>query len=317
MIMLAAAMVLLAQEKPVEQQKQEEKKEEKQEAKAAEKKDSGKEKAAPQYAGTETCAVCHEDVNNAFMKTPHGILEKSKKLKEDGHSCESCHGSGSEHADSGGEKAKIFSFKTSAPAQQQERCMKCHAVQATHAGSEVSAHARKGGPTCLECHSIHTGTGMTRLLIKPPLKLCLGCHSEQESQFRRPFHHKVLEGGMGCVSCHQPHGGSLTGQLKSADAKKIPCTRCHTDKSGPFVYDHPADTMGECQSCHEPHGSSNPKMLVRSTVAALCLECHSFTPNVPGSQPPSVHNLNSARFQNCTTCHVKIHGSNSSRLFLK
>jgi hypothetical protein len=36
-----------------------------------------------------------------------------------------------------------------------------------------------------------------------------------------------------------------------------------------------------------------------------------------GSQPPSFHNISNPRFQNCTTCHVTVHGSNRSPQLLK
>lgn len=76
-------------------------------------------------------------------------------------------------------------------------------------------------------------------------------------------------------------------------------------------------------ACHEPHGSQNPRMLIRSQVRFVCLECHANmapppasvagakTAHLPylGQIPPAFHNLNSPRFQNCTVCHVKIHGS--------
>ena len=52
----------------------------------------------------------------------------------------------------------------------------------------------------------------------------------------------------------------------------------------------------------------------------MCLECHNgagnFGPHygvIP--QPSSTHNLADPRYQNCTTCHVRIHGSNADALF--
>ena len=59
-------------------------------------------------------------------------------------------------------------------------------------------------------------------------------------------------------------------------------------------------------------------MLTRSTVAQLCLECHSnITGTTLGSQPPSLHDLRSPRYQNCTTCHTAVHGSNVSPRLLR
>jgi nitrate reductase cytochrome c-type subunit len=50
----------------------------------------------------------------------------------------------------------------------------------------------------------------------------------------------------------------------------------------------------------------------------VCIECHSpITGGTLGSQPPSFHNLTSPRYQNCTTCHVAIHGSNRDPQLLK
>jgi DmsE family decaheme c-type cytochrome len=139
----------------------------------------------------------------------------------------------------------------------------------------------------------------------------------------RPFHHKVPEGGMKCSDCHNQHGGFLAKQLRSWVGGDVTCLKCHADKAGPFVYEHaPVKTEG-CQSCHTPHGSTNPKLLKRNEVRFLCLECHSNTPGIPaedaglGPPTPSFHNLATPRFQNCTVCHVMIHGSNNHPFYFR
>jgi hypothetical protein len=58
-------------------------------------------------------------------------------------------------------------------------------------------------------------------------------------------------------------------------------------------------------------------MLVRHDVPQLCLECHAGSMNTVGGIPPAFHDLRSARFQNCTICHSKIHGSFVSRDLLR
>jgi hypothetical protein len=66
-------------------------------------------------------------------------------------------------------------------------------------------------------------------------------------------------------------------------------------------------------------------MLVRSDVRFLCLECHSNVPGLKGETDtgsvgpgtPSFHNLALPRFQNCTVCHLAIHGSNTSRVYFR
>src|SRR5690349_20636937 len=51
-------------------------------------------------AGSQTCQACHEDIYNAFQKTPHQTVEIEKKRGWAGFACESCHGLGSNHAES-------------------------------------------------------------------------------------------------------------------------------------------------------------------------------------------------------------------------
>lgn len=53
----------------------------------------------------------------------------------------------------------------------------------------------------------------------------------------------------------------------------------------------------------------NPRLLVRPEQRFLCLECHAGSLQTIGITPPALHDLRSPRFQNCTICHSKIHGS--------
>jgi DmsE family decaheme c-type cytochrome len=105
--------------------------------------------------------------------------------------------------------------------------------------------------------------------------------------------------------------------MKTAIGNETACAKCHTDKRGPFAFEHAAMRLEGCLGCHEPHGSINPKMLVRNQQHLLCLECHSTASGILASQPPSFHDLRSARFQNCTTCHLKVHGSNVNKYLLR
>jgi hypothetical protein len=66
-------------------------------------------------------------------------------------------------------------------------------------------------------------------------------------------------------------------------------------------------------------------MLARAEVRFVCLECHANLPaqgvikNPPalGGVPPSFHDLFSPQFQNCTVCHIKVHGSYVNQDLLK
>jgi len=126
----------------------------------------------------------------------------------------------------------------------------------------------------------------------------------------------VNEGLIKCTDCHNEHGGFLTKQLRSTAAQDMVCFKCHNDKAGPFVYEHaPVKTEG-CVACHTPHASSNPRLLKRSQVNLLCLECHTLTVDAGAPNIPSFHNQ-SAKYQACTLCHPMVHGSNVNRFFFQ
>jgi DmsE family decaheme c-type cytochrome len=156
------------------------------------------------------------------------------------------------------------------------------------------------------------------MLAAEPSDLCADCHSSEARSFAKPFGHELDRGGMRCIACHDPHGGPGEQSLKVDRSGESACVSCHAEKRGPFVFPHVSGVTGTCLSCHEPHGSSNPMALTRARVDQLCLECHSTVEHTTlGSQPPSFHDMRSPRYQNCTTCHVMVHGSNTSPLLLK
>lgn len=271
---------------------------------------------APGSVSKDDCAVCHEDLTKAFDKTPHAILEKSPKYNVK-NSCESCHGPGEAHATSDGDKTKIISFTGKAAKTYNQQCLSCHQKERELVGFNNHSMHAKSGLSCADCHNVHKAAPMTRILKASPNTLCLSCHIQQRADFAKPFHHRVTENAVRCIDCHQPHGGLERRQLRASFSGEMACVKCHTDRGGPFAFEHAPHRIRDCQSCHEPHGSNNPKMLVRSTVRALCLECHSTSRSLLTSQPPSFHDVRSPRYQNCTSCHLRIHGSNSSRLFLR
>lgn len=95
-----------------------------------------------------------------------------------------------------------------------------------------------------------------------------------------------MKGLVQCSDCHNPRGGFLTRQLRATAAQDTVCYKCHADKAGPFVFEHEAVKIEGCVACHTPHGSSNPRLLKRSQVNLVCLECHAFTvDSVPSATP--------------------------------
>ncbi len=276
-----------------------------------------KSEPANAYVGSETCMGCHEDIYKQYSGTAHHVTETSARYKESMKGCEACHGPGQEHADSGGEAEKIFNPKGKPPRAANERCLACHQQQEERHNFRQSEHGLNQ-VACLDCHSVHPSKPTEYLLAVDGPALCYQCHGEVRQQFKRPFHHRVHEKGMSCNDCHNPHGGFNISQTRaSAGGTDLICLKCHTEKQGPFAFEHAPVKLEGCVICHTPHGSNNPKLLKRNRVQQLCLECHANTPGILGPEPPAFHDIRNARFQNCTTCHLKIHGSNVDPLFLQ
>lgn len=266
------------------------------------------------------CADCHDTVAAAFAASPH-----ARALGRDSDPdavCASCHSGGALHAEAGGDKTLIGK---PAGTQGAKLCLSCHGGKSHNDIEPNGAHAARG-VHCEACHAMHPEKGMPEaLLARPGSSLCVSCHPDVAGSFRKPYTHPMHEtvdgagkAGMQCASCHNPHGRGGERGLVRSRAGEVACLGCHTDKRGPFVFTHLSLETAGCLGCHEPHGSVNPMMLTRSRVAQLCLECHSPTSAATvGSQPPSFHDVRSPRYQNCTTCHTAVHGSNSSPLLLK
>ena len=291
------------------------------------------------YVGSEACQACHEDQFNRFALTKHGKLGGLPDWKDKVQGCESCHGPGGKHLEDATVPGTIISFKNMNPKQVSETCLACHAGRETHNNFRRGEHWRND-VACTDCHSPHgtplqnmrnsdsqtyisetslqnASVASVKILKMSEPQLCISCHNETRSQFTKPFHHRVLEGTMKCSDCHNPHGGFEAKQTKLAVGTDQVCVKCHANKQGPFAFEHaPLKTEG-CSACHSPHGSSNPKMLNRSSVRQLCLECHSAITEQAAPNAPTFHNQANVRYVNCTICHTAIHGSNASNRFLR
>lgn len=296
------------------------------------------------YVGTETCASCHETQHNNFSKTSHSKLANDASWKGKVVGCEACHGPGRAHVEAGGDPKLIRNFKNETAKQSSETCLACHSGKEDHNNFRRGEHWRNN-VGCLDCHFSHepdplpnkpesltlvadnsrqrVDTSALKLLRGNETQLCLKCHTEQKAQFSMPFRHKVLEGQMKCSDCHNPHGGFETQQLRLTTGTDAACVKCHSDKQGPFTFEHEPVKVEGCSICHTPHGTSNPKLLNRSNVFQLCIECHTNAHQLilredgGAPAPPSFHDLRTERIRNCTTCHTAIHGSNTHNFFFR
>jgi DmsE family decaheme c-type cytochrome len=256
---------------------------------------------AAEPCGTETCIVCHEEQGEVISSSIHGSVSG----EDEAVGCESCHGPSAGHCEDPGAVGPMMAFKDTDPsADRLSMCLSCHA------GGEKGSHFKrsphlKGGVTCEQCHQPHYSATKDRLLPGRVSSVCLGCHEEKLAASFLNERHRMIEEMVSCVDCHNQHGPSARAQL--GGFKQEMCYKCHTDKQGPFLYEHLGVRIERCSTCHDPHGSVNRHLLHYQSVADLCFTCH--------VEVPGFHTRFTAESQ-CTNCHVTIHGSNLHPAFL-
>ena len=265
---------------------------------------------AGQYAGDALCVRCHEASTTKYQHTKHARLVSAELGKTDlaRKGCEACHGPGKAHAMSGGGKGVggMITFKEKGRAAIQrnnDACLACHQNDKRDYW-DGSAHATRN-VACTQCHTLMERKSQTGMLAaRTQMDLCGKCHQAPRAQMFRNAHMPVREGKMECSSCHNPHGS----QTKSAllgDTPNDTCYKCHAEKRGPFLWDHPV--VGEnCMSCHDAHGSVRAKML-KMDPPRLCQQCHvEVLHPTEARRPENKFVIGRA----CLQCHQMIHGSN-------
>jgi DmsE family decaheme c-type cytochrome len=260
------------------------------------------------YVGSETCVTCHTAEAKTFDSNPHAKLALEHGGK--GVTCESCHGPGKAHVESGGDKTKILDLSSANAKTVDATCLGCHAD--AHPNFLRSPHA-KANVSCTGCHSVHQAAPETAMLKVSQPGLCFQCHTDVKPQFDMPFHHKINEGLIKCSDCHDVHGTFGNNNLKSTADQNAICTKCHTETRGPFVYEHAVVKAEGCLGCHTPHGSQNARLLNMPNINTLCNQCHSPVASA------AVHGMSagSSELTPCTSCHTYIHGSNINPAFLR
>ena len=207
------------------------------------------------FVGSATCAECHENITKGFPSATHARLKaEGPNAAEMG--CESCHGPGSLHNESGGERNTIVN-----PHKTPETCFQCHLEMRGRFNLPHSHPVLAGKISCGDCHDPHKGpiikSGGTQLAAQN--ETCFKCHTAQRGPF--VFEHEASREG--CVTCHEPHGSVNEKMLVQRNQNL--CLKCHfqqqTDGKKIVIggRDHAGFLpRGTCWSagCHEAvHGS--------------------------------------------------------------
>jgi len=274
-----------------------------------------------QYIGTDTCRKCHEKQYQKLKDTKMGmVMFFNPRNSIEARGCEACHGPGRFHSENGGDLNHIIRFakntdkSTLAKKTEEDQCLQCH-DKGNRLFWEGSAHESRG-LTCTNCHQVMSPAVASDRFVEPltdtrefrkttKMEVCFQCHQMRRAQLMRSSHMPFREGKVTCTDCHNPHG-TANPKLLVASSVNETCYKCHAERRGPFLWEHPP-VMENCDNCHEPHGSSNPQML-KVRTPRLCQRCH------VASRHPSTPQLATTRFvfnRGCTNCHSQIHGSNS------
>jgi DmsE family decaheme c-type cytochrome len=269
------------------------------------------------YAGSDTCVVCHDGYDRTINDTKHGFAQNARTPAAT-QGCESCHGPGEAHANDPTAVTPLQLGKIAA-SEANAQCATCH-NRGEHALWDGSQHENRN-LACRDCHSVHSPKAPGLLKAKTQTETCATCHRTITNKQQRFNHMPVREGSMSCASCHNVHGSTNVKLLRVGNTVDQSCTSCHTEKRGPFLWEH-APVVDSCTTCHDSHGSNNDRMLT-AKMPFLCQRCH-----VTSRHPPTVYegftlnnsqNANKIYGKSCANCHQQVHGSNhpNGKFFLR
>ncbi|MEP0829094.1 MAG: hypothetical protein HRF51_11280 [bacterium] len=254
------------------------------------------------------CLNCHEDQGKSLEGTVHALASADEMKSSFGSGCVGCHDGWEVHINDPSPD-NIGKPQTLSAKEQAEVCGRCHLSPHQSAMATTDVHHR-ANVACLDCHSIH-GNHKSGLVKDEAQNFCASCHPAVKAEFSRRSAHPLRSGNIDCTNCHSLSGIKDPLMAVGLDWK---CQNCHSEKSGPFLFEHGAINKhlidgGGCVECHEPHGSANDRLLVQAGNGN-CLKCHDIPP-----AHRTMHNGLGNRLE-CVFCHTDIHGSYDNKKFL-
>jgi|DewCreStandDraft_4_1066084.scaffolds.fasta_scaffold00013_194 hypothetical protein len=194
---------------------------------------------APQYAGAEACAVCHEEIHAQELQTRHaGALATLERIGQANNpACLPCHTVG--HGLPTG-----FVSATQTPHLGGVQCESCHGPAAQHAANETDP--------------------VFRPRVELAAQMCGGCHNQDS---HKPHFEQWAESGHALVT----EDMNPPGRINS-------CGRCHSGASRMALLrgEDPALTVAgdanqpiTCVVCHDPHRKTPHPAQLRNPLVSF------------------------------------------------
>ena len=279
-------------------------------------------KATP--VGAKKCITCHPLRNQLLQHGGHKLL----MADQDGTGCETCHGPGSLHVETGG-LARLITRPDQA-GDGLRTCRSCHEnvdpIEFHWKGEKKPLLSN--GMTCTTCHTVHrdpkvlatsprgpstAAVNIAAAQDAPTNDTCAKCHEPAFGVLRNTIHQDLGERGIplhqGCGGCHAGgaeharSGGKrdLVESLHGSDAatQMKTCAQCHDKDRALRHAKSGAHHRNEvtCLTCHSP---AAPKNRVREDAAQKCATCHQKVASE--FKQPNHHPVPEGRMS-CVDCH--------------
>lgn len=203
------------------------------------------------------------------------------RLEEINVGCESCHGPGSEHLESGSRRDRIVSPALITPGREVQICASCHSRPVGLGGggpeAPVSRDGRMPHPGARrsEVFTSHTSRAQA-----PAAALWPSGHSRQHHQQAEDFvRSSMYRNGtelMTCASCHDPHGSDEHPRdLRADPGSNDGCTTCHSGEEFTAVRGHVGSVTADTH-------------MGASEAGLLCVRCHMVATATVGARVPEL-----------------------------